>query len=119
MRYNFTLEPRTIDFFKEPLKSVFTEPENSVFLQYPFLFRYFAENEMGELLSDAQITDDRKFILIRDAVVIIGTNETRLAKHVTSHDDMKGTILKYFPKFSKEDVERALQCFNRNKNEPA
>lgn len=111
IRYDFTLEPRTIEFFKEPLTSIFTDPEHSVFLQAPQLFRYFNENENGEMLDDAQLTGDRKFILIRGDAVLIGTNETKLLKSVTDYDIMKDTILKYFPKLSKENVEKSLKLF--------
>lgn len=113
VRYNFTLQPRTIDFFTEPLHFIFTDPKRSVFLQAPLLFRYFAEDENGQMLDEAQLTGDRKFILIRGDAVLIGTNETKLAKKVTDYEDMKATILKYFPRLSKENVEKSLDLFNK------
>lgn len=113
VRYNFTLQPRTIEFFKEPLHGIFTDPQQSVFLQAPLLFRYFTENENGEMLDEAQLTGDRKFILFRGDVVVIGTNETKLVKSVTAYEDVRDIIFKYFPKLSKDNVEKALELFNK------
>lgn len=115
VRYNFTLTPRTIEFFKDPLEFVFTDPEQSIFLQGPFLFRYFTENENGEMLDEAQLTGDRKFILIRIDAVLIGTSETKSLRSVTRYEDMKEIILKYFPRLSNENVEKSLEFFYKNK----
>lgn len=113
IRYDFTLEPRTVNFFVEPLKLIFTDPEKSVFLQAPLLFRYFTESETGEMLDDAQLTGDRRFILIRGDAVLIGSNETKLVNYVSSNDTMKDIILKYFPRLSKDSVEKSLNLFNK------
>lgn len=113
VRYNFTLEPRSIEFFKEPLHFIFTDPSRSIFLQAPLMFRYFTENENGQLLDEAQLTGDRKFVLIRGDEMLIGTNETALARRVTNSEDMKAMILKYFPRLSEGDVEKSLDLFNK------
>ncbi|XP_037025789.1 uncharacterized protein LOC119067116 [Bradysia coprophila] len=115
VRYDFTLNPRTIDFFNEPLHLIFTDPERSVFFEGPLLFRYFTENENGQMLDDAQLTGDRKFILIRGDDILIGTNETKLHRIVTDYEDTKATILKYFPRLSKENVEKSLDFFNKKR----
>lgn len=65
------------------------------------------------MLDNPQLTGDRKFILIRGDAVLIGTNETKLLKCVTSYEDMKGFILKYFPRLSKEKVKLSLNLFNK------
>lgn len=65
------------------------------------------------MLDNPQLTGDRKFILIRGDAVLIGANETKLLKCVTSYEDMKETILKYFPRLSKENVELSLKLFNK------
>lgn len=84
-----------------------------MFLQVPFLFRYFTENENGEMLDDPQLTGDRKFILIRGDAILIGTTETKLVKCVTNGEDMQDIILNYFPRLSKENVELSLKLFRR------
>lgn len=116
VRYDFTLDPRTVEFFEVPLTFIFTDPQRSVFLKVPLIFRYFTENENGEMLDDVQLTGDRKFILIRGDVVLIGTNESKLVKRVNDYDTMKDIILKYFPKLSKENVEKSLNLFDIKKN---
>lgn len=65
------------------------------------------------MLDEAQLTGDRKFILIRGDAVLIGTNETKNIQRVTSCGDMKDIILKYFPRLSKENVEKSLDLFNK------
>lgn len=112
VRYDFTLQPRTLDFFKEPLNFVFTDPQKSVFLQAPLLFRYFNESEDGEMMDEAQLTGDRKFILFRGDIVVIGTNET---KSITGNEEAKDIIRKYFPKLRKENVEKSLELFYTKK----
>lgn len=65
------------------------------------------------MLDEAQLKGDRKFILIRGDAVLIGTNETKNIQRVTNYEDMKDTISKYFPRLSKENVEKSIDLFNK------
>lgn len=114
MRYDFTLEPKTFEFFKKPLIDFFIEPTKSYFLQHPFLFRYFNEDERGELHDEVQTTGNRKFIHIRGVSILIGDDNTKVVKHMSSYNEIKEVILKYFPKHSEAVLNKSLKCFNEN-----
>lgn len=114
MRYNFTLEPKTFEFFRDPLVHFFTEPTKSYFLQHPFLFRYFNENEHNEVLDEVQLTGNRKFVHIRGVSILIGDDKIKSVKHMSSYNDIKELILKYFPKLEEKAVSRSLKCWNEN-----
>lgn len=113
MRYDFTLEPKSFQFFREPLIDFFVEPTKSNFLQHPFLFRYFNENEHGEVLDEVQTTN-RKFVHIRGVSILIADDSTKVVTHMSDYNDIKASILKYFPKFEETAVNKALECFNEN-----
>lgn len=115
LRYDFSMVPQSIEFFEKHLHEIFTNPDVSIFLQRPFMFRYFEENEAtGELLEDANITGNRKWMLIRGCSVLTGTDETATVKHYDTYDEVKPVILKYFPRFPKEQVEKSFACFNES-----
>lgn len=106
---------RTLEFFEKPLHDIFTNPDASILLQRPTLFRYFEEDEdTGELLDNVNVSGDRKWILIRGCSVLIGTNETINLKHHKTYDDLKGTIHKYFPRLTLEQVRKAFVRFNES-----
>lgn len=69
-------------------------------------------------MDEAQTTGNRKFILIRDEDVLIGTDSTKLVKRLTNYQDTRDMIFKYFPKLNQENVEKALTYFF-NKKSPA
>lgn len=114
MRYDFTLEPKNFEFFREPLTDYFIEPTKSYFLQHPFLFRYFNENEQGVVHDEVQFNGNRKFVHIRGVSILIGDDNTKVVKHMSSYNDIKELILKYFPKFEETAVNKSLKCFNEN-----
>lgn len=101
-----------MEYFRKPLTHYFVEPVQSSFLQHPFLFRYFNENEQGEVIDQVQLTGSRKFIHIRGVSVLIGDDDTKVVKHLSSYNELRGTILKYFPKCGDSAVDKSLKCFN-------
>ncbi len=114
MRYDFTLEPKTIEFFRKPIGYFFTEPSQSDFLQHPFVFRYFNENELGEVIDEAQLTGNRKFIHIRGVSLLIADDNGKVVKTLSTYNDLKETLLKYFPKFDEATLNKSIKCFNEN-----
>ncbi|ODN02905.1 putative arylamine N-acetyltransferase 2 [Orchesella cincta] len=112
VRYEFTMKPQPVEFFQEPLVAVFIDVDTSIFLQHPFMFRYFEEDDSGNLVDEPNISGDRKWILIRGVSVLIGTDKGKEVKHYDNYDQVKPVILKHFPKFREEDVEKALECWN-------
>jgi len=111
VRYEFTLEPRPLRFFQCIFSLIYNNVERSTFLQCPFLFRYFEEDETGKLTDEPNTGKDRKWILVRGVSVLVGTNIVRDIKHYSSYDEVKLIIFKYFPKLSYEEVERAIQNY--------
>ncbi len=112
VRHDFSMTPRTVEFFQEPLQAIFKDVDKSIFLRQPFMFRYFEEDESGNVLEQVNVNGNRKWILIRGVSVLIATDNTRKVTHYSSYDEMKDVILKYFPKFREEDVEKSIQYFN-------
>ncbi|CAL8073303.1 unnamed protein product [Orchesella dallaii] len=112
VRYEFTMTPQPVEFFHDPLIAVFINVDTSIFLQHPFMFRYFEEDASGTLVDEPNINGDRKWILIRGVSVLIGTDNGKNVRHYNNYDEVKPVILKYFPKFRKEDLERSLECWN-------
>lgn len=112
VRYDFSMKPRTLEFFQNPLEIIFKDIDASIFLQHPFMFRYFEDDDDGNLLEQVNIKGNRKWILIRGVSVLIGSDDMRKATHYSSYDEVKDVIFKYFPKCCKEDVERSIQYFN-------
>lgn len=66
------------------------------------------------MLDDVQVSGSRKFIHIRGVSILIADDDTKVVKHMYSYNDTKDVILKYFPKCKAEDVDKALECFNKN-----
>jgi len=114
IRYEFTMtpQPKPVEFFHEPLIAIFINVDTSIFLQHPFMFRYFEEDQSGDLMEEPNIKGDRKWILIRGVSVLIATDKGKQVTHYANYDEVKPVIFKYFPKFSKEDVEKALESWN-------
>lgn len=106
------MTPRTVEFFQEPLQHIFKDVDDSIFLRQPFMFRYFEEDESGNILEQVNINGNRKWILIFGVSVVIATDTSRNVTHYSNYDEMKDVILKYFPKFREDDVKKSIQYFN-------
>lgn len=78
------------------------------------MIRYYNENEQGDVIDVPEVNGNRKYIHIRGVSVLIGDDNSKIVKHLSSYDDLKETILKYFPKLREAEVEKALKCFNEN-----
>jgi len=111
VRYDFTMPPQPINFFVPTLKQIFTDVDTSFFLQQPFLFRYFEEDNSGKLLDEVNVTGNRKWILIRGVSVLVGTDEAKKVTHYANYEEVRDIILKYFPKLPREDVVKAIGYF--------